>query len=386
MSPPSFAPRFLWMFCIGYAASLILMPNGTLLPYLSMFMILYGLHLGVKSTAGKSYSGIITFIALLLPFAAINSAISPGNIDTSLKWLLWFGALLGMYLMALRCGEKIDEALCKNTAPAFFIIWAVLAFKGNSLAESKNEEMRLLHLSAFYANLLIASALFHPQKFYRVLFVIIGVMGALTSGSRAAFLFLPIIFLPGIIYYYKVRFSSIAIISIVIAGLLTVATNETLLSITFGRKGADVTNLDSLELAEKSMMGRAELRAQGIKFIKQKPWGHGYGATYSIIDDRGVNKGSNLHNGYLNVATQMGVHIFILYMGILLWALFKLMTNQRVSRRSRFFTLSILGCGCLRAVTESFSFFDLGHPAAFFSIFLISLFIVRSNHPRYQSL
>jgi len=344
---------------------------------LSALMIFYGLFLGSKSAAGKSNTRIISFIILLLPFAIINILISPVITETTIRWILWFGALLGMYMIALRSSEKVDDALCKNTAPAFFLIWAFLAFKGNALAESRSESIPTLHLSAFYANLLVASALFLPNKFYRILFVVLGVAGALTSGSRAAFIFLPALSLPGIVYYYKIRLSSITLILLIIGGLFLVMNNETLFSATFGRKTEDGTTINSIESAERSSGGRADLRQKGIDLAIDQPWGYGYGNTFSFTDEAGKNMGRNLHNGYLNVLTQMGLHLFLFYVGFIFWVLFKLMTTQSISRRSRYFTLSILCCVFLRALSESFSFFDLGHPAAFFSMFLISLFIIR---------
>jgi hypothetical protein len=286
-----------------------------------------------------------------------------------------------MFLMAQRSGPSVDEDLCKKTAFGFFIIWLFLAIKGNAMAESTKEMTKSLHLSAFYANLLISSALFLPNKFYRIIFVLIGVAGALTSGSRAAFIFLPLVFLSGFSYYYKAKISSIILVLLLSAGLYFVLQNEALNALTFGRKSAETTSIDSIESAQKSGGGRAQLRDIGIDYIKQKPLGYGYGQSFEIVIE-GKSLGNNLHNGFLNVATQMGVHIFLFYMTFLFWIYYKLATNERISRRFRFFTLSILTCVFLRAISESFSLFDLGHPAAFFSIFLISLFVtrLRSRH------
>jgi len=383
MNKPNLAPRFLYTFCLGYAVSLILDGGGSLLPYLSMGMIILGVIYGTSSAPGKSYASIILVIGLIFPLAALNSLISTNPTDTSLKWILWIGTLFGMFAMAQRAGSSVDEALCKNTAPAFFIIWAVLAIKGNAMATSAKESAVTLHLSAFYANLLICSGLFVPKKFYRILFVLFGIIGALTSGSRAAFLFLPLVSIPGIVYYYKVRFSSIALVSIVVGALFFIVQSETLNALTFGRKGSDITNIDSLELAERSASGRAELRQMGIDYVNEKPWGYGYGQSIDVVID-GKSLGNNLHNGYLNVATQMGLHIFLIYISVIAWVYYKLITNERISRRSRFFTLSILTCAFLRAISESFSLFDLGHPAAFFCIFLISLLITRNQNPQRQ--
>jgi hypothetical protein len=288
-----------------------------------------------------------------------------------------------MFLMAQRCGSTVDESLCKHTAPAFFVIWLYLAIKGNTMAESAKQQTTTLHLSAFYANLLICSGLFYPKKFLRILFVLAGAIGALTSGSRAAFLFLPLVFIPGVVYYYRVRLSSIALVIMVVGALLTILKNEQLTALTFGRKGEDITNIDSMELAEKSASGRAELRQMGIDYIQEKPYGYGYGQSFEVIIE-GKSLGNNLHNGYLNVCTQMGVHIFLIYFGFISWVYYKLMTATSVSRRSRFFTLSILSCAFIRALSESFSLFDLGHPAAYFCIFLISLFITRLRKPQHQ--
>jgi hypothetical protein len=383
MNKPNFAPRFLYAFCLGYAGSLILDPGGNLLPYLSMGMIILGVIFGMNSASGNSYSSIILVIALIFPLAALNSIISSNPADTSLKWMLWMATLFGMFAMAQRAGSSVDEALCKNTAPAFFIIWAFLAIKGNGMADSVKERAVTLHLSAFYANLLICSGLFVPKKFYRILFVLMGIIGALTSGSRAAFLFLPLVFIPGVVYYYRVKFSSLALVSMVVGVLFVIIYNPTLNALTFGRKGEDITNLDSMELAEKSAGGRAELRQMGVDYIKDKPWGYGYGQSIEVVLD-GKSLGNNLHNGYLNVATQLGLHIFLIYMSLIVWVYHKLINNDRISRRFRFFTLSILSCAFLRAISESFSLFDLGHPAAFFCIFLISLLITRNQNPQRQ--
>jgi len=383
MNKPNLAPRFLYTFCIGYAGSLIIDPSGNLLPFLSMGMIVLGVIFGMNSASGKSYASIVLVIALIFPLAALNSIVSSNPTDTTLKWMLWIAALFGMFGMAQRMGSSVDEALCKNTAPAFLIIWLFLAIKGNLLAETFKERSATLHLSAFYANLLISSALFVPKKSYRIIFLLIGVGGALTSGSRAAFLLLPLVFIPGLIYYFKIRFSSISLVGIVVGALFFILQNEQLNALTFGRKGSEITSLDSMELAERSGNGRAELRQIGLDYIMQKPWGYGYGQSFEVVLD-GKSLGNNLHNGYLNVATQMGLHIFFIYMSLLGWVYHKLITSESVSRGFRFFTLSILSCAFLRAVSESFSLFDLGHPAAFFCIFLILHLITRYQNPQRQ--
>lgn len=383
MSSPSLAPRYFYTFAIGYATSLILDPSGSLLPYLSMGMILYGLASGFKSADGRPFTGVVILVIAILPIAALNCLVSTNSTDSTLKWLLWFTALIGMALLAFRSGEKLDEQLAKNIAPAFFIIWMVLALKGNAMAETAKEKTTSLHLSAFYANLVIASGMFIPKKFWRVVIVSIATVGALTSGSRAAFLFLPLVFFPSLIYYYRVRISSVFLVTLIFGVLFFIMKNETLQSITFGRKGEDITNMDSLELAQKSAGGREVLREIGVDYVKKQPWGYGYGQSIEIVLE-GKNMGNNLHNGFLNVATQMGLHVLLFYLGFFIWLIYKLFSNQRVSRLSRFFTLSIITCVSLRAVSESFSLFDLGHPASFLCLFLISLFIIRSNSPRKQ--
>ena len=383
MSTPSLAPRYFYTFTIGYASSLILDPSGNLLPYLSVFMILFGMAAGLRSAAGKQFTGVVILVVVILPFAAINCFISTNPTETTLKWFLWLGALTGMSLMALRSGAKLDERLAKNIAPAFFIIWAILALRGNAIADNAKEKATALHLSAFYANLVIASGMFIPHKFWRVVVVSIAAVGAVTSGSRAAFLFLPLVFAPGLIYYYRLRFSSLLLGALLIGSLYFILQNETLEAMTFGRKGESVTNMNALELAQKSAGGREVLREIGLDYVKNQPWGYGYGQSIDIVLD-GKSMGNNLHNGYLNVATQMGLHVALLYIGFFIWLIYKLFSDQRVSRLSRFFTLSILTCVSLRAVSESFSLFDLGHPASFLCLFLISLFIIRSNNPDKQ--
>lgn len=383
MNQTSLAPRYFYAFTIGYASSLIIDPSGNLLPYLSMFMIIYGLVNGLRSAARKSFTPIIILVIVILPVAALNCLVSSNPTDTTLKWFLWLSTLLGMALMALRCGARLDEQLVKNIAPAFFIIWFILALRGNAIADNAKEKATALHLSAFYANLVIASGMFLPHKFWRVVIVLIGAAGAVTSGSRAAFLFLPLVFIPGLIYYYRIRISTLAIVAILVGTLIFILNNESLQALTFGRKAEEITNMNAIELAEKSAGGRAALREIGMDYIAKQPWGYGYGQSIDIVLD-GKSMGNNLHNGYLNVATQMGLHVFIVYLGFLIWLIYKLLSDQTVSRISRFFTLSIISCVMLRAISESFSLFDLGHPASFLCIFLISVFIIRLNNPRRQ--
>lgn len=383
MNQTSLAPRYFYAFTIGYASSLIIDPSGNLLPYLSMFMIVYGLANGFKSAARKSFTSIVILVIVILPVAALNCLISSNPTDTTLKWFLWLSTLLGMALMALRCGARLDEQLAKNIAPAFFIVWVILALRGNAIADNAKEKATALHLSAFYANLVIASGMFLPHKFWRVVIVLIGAAGAVTSGSRAAFLFLPLVFVPGLIYYYRIRISTLTIVAILVGTLIFILNNESLQALTFGRKAEEITNMNAIELAEKSAGGRAALREIGMDYIAKQPWGYGYGQSIDIVLD-GKSMGNNLHNGYLNVATQMGLHVFIVYLGFLIWLIYKLLSDQTVSRISRFFTLSIISCVMLRAISESFSLFDLGHPASFLCIFLISVFIIRLNNPRRQ--
>jgi len=383
MSSPSLAPRYFYTFAIGYATSLILDPSGNLLPYLSMGMILYGLASGFKSADGRPFTGVVILVIAILPIAALNCLISTNPKDSTLKWALWMATLVGMTLMSLRCRARVDEQLAKNIAPAFFIIWVVLALRGNAIADNAREKATALHLSAFYANLVIASGMFIPQKSWRVIIVSLATVGALTSGSRAAFLFLPLVFVPSLIYYYRVRISSIVLFALIIGVLFFIMSNDTLQSMTFGRKGEDITSMNSLELAEKSAGGREALREIGLDYIEKQPWGYGYGQSIDVVLD-GKSMGNNLHNGYLNVATQMGLHVILVYLGFFIWLIYKLFSDQRVSRLSRFFTLSIITCVLLRAVSESFSLFDLGHPASFLCLFLISLFIIRSTNPRKQ--
>ena len=383
MSSPSLAPRYFYTFAIGYATSLILDPSGNLLPYLSIGMILYGLASGFKSADGRPFTGVVILVIAILPIAALNCLISTNPKDSTLKWALWMATLVGMTLMSLRCRARVDEQLAKNIAPAFFIIWVVLALRGNAIADNAREKATALHLSAFYANLVIASGMFIPQKSWRVIIVSLATVGALTSGSRAAFLFLPLVFVPSLIYYYRVRISSIVLFALIIGVLFFIMSNDTLQSMTFGRKGEDITSMNSLELAEKSAGGREALREIGLDYIEKQPWGYGYGQSIDVVLD-GKSMGNNLHNGYLNVATQMGLHVILVYLGFFIWLIYKLFSDQRVSRLSRFFTLSIITCVLLRAVSESFSLFDLGHPASFLCLFLISLFIIRSTNPRKQ--
>lgn len=128
--------------------------------------------------------------------------------------------------------------------------------------------------------------------------------------------------------------------------------------------------MTGFEHMARSGEDRAWLRDYGYALVEDRPLGWGLGNTYTIwVGEK--SRGTNLHNGLLNVAVQLGVVGFVVYMASLLFFCCKIIFNRRLPRISRYFFASLLMAAMFRSLSEDFTFLDLGHFTVYFIVYFM---------------
>ena len=350
----------------------------TALVYLSVFNLAVGLILGLSIARSDRMSQLATFLLPMVVLAAVNIMVSTDQTESALRWALWLIMLVSMAHLASACDAIEDLGLIRLLPWGMFIIWIAQRQTASSAEDPALAEASL-HLSAFFGTLMVATGIFQPNVFLRVMFVLVGAYGALTSGSRAAFILFPFVFLAAGLYYARSRVMGGAAVLLPLLLILGIMSNDGLRSATFGKKETYV-GLTDTEDALRSLDDRAWLREVALDMLWDRPLGYGYGNTYSIPGARDRSRGTNFHNGQLNVGVAMGLHFMAAYIVFWVWLIFSVATDRHLPRLTRYFTLSVLICVTLRSATEDFTLFDLGNPTSSLVVFLIMAFVMKRRH------
>jgi hypothetical protein len=281
--------------------------------------------------------------------------------------------ILGMNLLSTRFDRGIDVSLATTVPWVALVIWYAKYWSSGGDDIDLKERVSALHLSAFFASLCLSTGLLHPKRHMRLIFVAVGVYGIFVSGSRAALLFMPFQFIAAALYYFRNRFTSFAILLLPFATLIFVLFDDELREATLGQKAA-TKNRDTIVDALRSVEDRGYLRELAFDMILDRPLGYGYGNTYTIpgaLKDRGTN----FHNGILNVGAMMGIHVMLAYVFVLFWLFRELLFKTNASPLFRHVFLAILISCMLRSVTEDFTPFDLGNPISYLLVYLTLLYL-----------
>lgn len=347
--------------------------NAQALVYLSVISISLGLLVGLvngDNSYASTHAGVFVAITLV---ALINISVSTDQTESALRWALWAAMILGMNLLATKFDEGVDLSLATVLPWAALIIWYAKYWQSTGDEIEIKEKVRALHLSAFFASICLSTGLLHPKKHIRLMFAVVGIYGIIASGSRAALLFMPLQFIAAALYYFRSRLTSFAVLALPFAALVFVLFDDELRDATLGQK-AVVKNRDTVVDARRSLEDRGYLRELAYDMIADRPLGYGYGNTYTIPGDL-MDRGTNFHNGFLNVGAMMGVHVMIAYILLLFWLCRELAFRAYASPLFRHVFLAILISCLLRSVTEDFTPFDLGNPIAYLIVFLTLLYL-----------
>jgi len=367
------APIYFLIACALYLVGSTFL-GGEAFVYLSMGSLTLALLIGLATVYSGRTSVLSPLVALMVLFAFLNILLSTNRSDSALRWLLWFEMFIACGLLATQCEESVDRSLAALLPFGAVMVWLAKhshAIGADTLPEDK---AAAAHLSAFFAGVTVATGLFHPRVLWRWVFCAVGSYGVLVSGSRAAFLFFPLLFIAPALYYLRNRSAAIGALVFPIALLAVLFFNDNLRDLTFGRKAA-AANRDAVSAAELSAGDRGALRELGYDYILDRPLGYGYGNTYSITGAAGKSRGTNFHNGYINVGAAMGAPFLLAYVWFNLWLLWSLYSERRAPRLFRHLFLSILVCVNLRAMTEDFTFFDLGNPICYVVVYLALVYL-----------
>lgn len=376
-SPPSqhaAGPVYFLLACILYlVAATFLGTQGIV--NLSIVSLTLAFLLGLLNGDSGRMSTVGPLFLAMLFVAAFNVLVSADSRESALRWLLWMEMFIAFGLLATRCDGPVEKLLARLLPFGAAMIWFAKYYASGDPELTLKEKESDLHLSAFFASVTIASGMFHPRIALRIGFLAIGIYGVLVSGSRAAFLFLPITFIAPALYYVRSRTSALSAVfggCALLAGLFF--GSETFRDATFGRK-AFVVGRDAIEDARNSFEDRGVLRDVAAEMILAKPLGYGYGNTYTIPGLAGKDRGTNFHSGYLNVGAAMGLPFLIAYVLFNLWLFKALLFEPYASRFFRHLFLSILICANLRAMTEDFTLFDLGNPICYLVVYMTLLYL-----------
>jgi hypothetical protein len=343
------------------------------LAYLSMVSISIGVLISLFKGDRRYASSNTVIIAAMAFVALINVLTSTDPFESTLRWGLWVAMIIGMNLLSTRFEKEVDVSLATTIPWVALVIWYAKYWSSGSDGIDLKEKVAALHLSAFFASLCLSTGLLHPKKHMRLIFVAVGVYGIIVSGSRAALLFLPLQFIAASLYYFRNKLTSFVVLLIPLAALIFVLFDDELRDATLGQK-AVIKNRDTVLDARRALEDRGYLRDLAYDMIGARPQGYGYGNTYKIPGAT-KDRGTNFHNGFLNIGAMMGVHVMLAYLIFLLWLFRELAFKANVSPLFRYLFLAILISCMLRSITEDFTPFDLGNPIAYLLVYLTLLYL-----------
>lgn len=369
-------PAFFVIACLLYFVGSNYFDSSTL-ARLSIVSLTIGLFFGLVFGDTRRISTLTTPLVVMAILAAFNIMVSTNTFETAIRWAIWFQMFIAMGLLATNFDDLLDHSIMTLVPFGAAVIWlSKYLHAGND--SDLVDAAKVLHLSAFFASVTVATSLFHPSKAIRIMLCAIGVYGVLSSGSRAAILFLPLQFSFALLYYNRNKFLALATFLLPISILAAALYFEPLRDVTFGKK-ASAVGRESFEDAASSLEDRGYLRMLAYDFISERPFGYGYGNTYNIPGAK-KDRGTNFHNGFLNVVVSMGVHIGLIYGAFLSWIGWSLYTRPFASRKFRHFFLAVLLAGGIRSFTEDFTLFDLGNPISYLIVYLSFVYVNRTKH------
>jgi len=329
-------------------------------------------------------SGLL-FLALFLVVALINMLVSWSKLETSLRWVLWFGMVICLNrVTAATTGAWID-VMIRRLPFLFFVIYASIITMARFL--DSEGAYTAFHLSGLYGNLILATGLFANKIWQRLMWSAIGLAGIYFSGAGGALFSVPIMFVPYILY----SASSMPVKGIMVAGLLSFGALfffesqlfSDFLDIKASAVGTGGFSSAGMDRLERSKDMRLELVQYGLLLVRENPMGTGLGHTYYEDMFRGAGVG-HAHNGTISMLIELGVPGFSVALCLMLWVFYGILRNNSVSSNIRAFYFTYFFTIFGRSLSENYTPLDLGN--YFNYIFLIfSGYLFLNNKVQRQS-
>jgi hypothetical protein len=306
-------------------------------------------------------------LGLLLCLALFNSVVSWDPVESSLRWVLWFGLVICFYRVCGVSNGTWVEATIQRLPYLFAILYVTILIVARYATDDDTVRSGY-HLSGLYGNLILASGLFARKLWQRSLWSAVGLAAIFFSGAGGALFTIPIMFVPYILY----SATSMPVKGIAIAGMLIFGglfffesqLFEQFLDIKLNITPAEEGSYNGLDRLERSKDMRLQLVEYGFLLAEQHPLGTGLGHTYHdlIAEEMGV---PHVHNGTLTMIIELGFPGFALVASLVLWIFSCILRSRTIDKQVKAFYFTYFFTVFGRSLAENYTFFDLGN---FFNI------------------
>jgi len=343
---------------------------------------------GVKAIMSPTAHGVLrgramVFLSLMFCVALLNIVVSADLVQTSLRWLLWFGMVICFSRIVGASDGSWMDALPQRLPFLFTVIYVTIIVEARFNANPTNVAFAY-HLSGLYGNLILACGLFAAKFWQRSVWVIVGLVAIFGSGAGGALFTIPIMFVPYILY----SASSMPVKGIAVAGLLMAGATFFLESQLFSqflniKLNVSATNSYSgLERLERSKEMRLQLVQYGLALAQKNPLGTGLGHTYSdsISHDMGV---SHVHNGTVTMLIELGFPGFAVAISMLLWIFWTILRSRLIKNQVKGFYFTYFFTIFGRSLSENYTPFDLGNYFNFVFLIMTAYFFLYDRSARF---
>lgn len=333
-----------------------------------------------KRTTPARFLVWIKICAPIFLLAIVNVAISVKPQESFARWIFFFIVIFNLVCLSRSVSaeeKKSIEAWLPYCFLSFIIpLLAIVFFFGERVEIGRMPSAKWVsnsaHLAGYYANMLCASAIFIRNVPIRITLLVIGLTVVFLSGSRGAMITTTLGLIPAALFYARRSKLVMPILLTGVCALVAVMSNENLVDYAFGQKaresGRSVSGVDHFL---NSADDRKFLREYGYSLLVQNPLGMGLGNTFTIATDK--DRGSNLHNGLLNLSVEVGVFGGLVYVATVLLVTWYIAMNKAIPAESRYFFFSILVVYALRSLTEDYHLLNLANFPSQILILLILL-------------
>jgi hypothetical protein len=332
----------------------------------------------LPSPRGGFQGRATVLLCLLFLVAIFNSFVSWDMVESSLRWVFWFGIVISFSRIVGASDGSWVEVVIQRLPLYFTFLYATVMMAGRYTHDETSLRFSL-HLSGLYGNLILASGLFARKLWQRLFWSSIGLGAIFFSGAGGALFTIPIMFVPYILY----SASSMPVKGIAIAGLLMFGglfffesqLFETFLDIKLNSTPAEEGSFSGMERLNRSKEMRLQLVQYGFELAQQYPMGTGLGHTYAeqISDEMGV---SHVHNGTLTMIIELGFPGFAVVASLLLWIFSTILRSKIIGNPIKAFYFTYFFTIFGRSLSENYTPFDLGNFFNFiFLIFTVYFFL-----------
>jgi hypothetical protein len=324
----------------------------------------------IPATHGGFRGRATVLVSVLFAVALFNSLVSWNTIETSERWVLWFGIVVCFARVVGASDGSWVEATIQRLPYLFAILYVTVLMVSRYAVDDASVKLAY-HLSGLYGNLILASGLFSLRLWQRMLWTSIGLMAIFFSGAGGALFTIPIMFLPYILY----SASSMPVKGIAVAGFLMFGGLFFYNSNLFGQfldiklnANLDTSAYSGMDRLEHSKDQRLELVQYGFALAQMNPLGTGLGHTYHdlIAQEMGV---AHVHNGTMTLLIELGFPGLAVVGVLLLWIFWCILRSTSVPNQIKGFYFTFFFTVFGRSLSENYTPFDLGN---FFNlVFLI---------------